>query len=281
MQQTDVVRRFLFPPHEDAAVAIQPRVDALDDPPSRTVSAAALRPLFTPRANVRRVASAAGRAANGIGVVAFVAAEMLFAPPTWPRSRDGDAVKSGISESLIMHVGASHRQTDRHAAPVGEHRPLHAALTAIGRVSSGFFPHPAVPSSSLRPDSAIARRFHADHRSVSTAISTVDRRRPEPSTLGSTDGPCCRSRSTSGRPSIGNQCAARNRCRSSPAVGSLAAVRHVAIGGNGARDAECVARMRPTATNYIREIRPSRESPPCYAKIPSTDLSTCVTVHWF
>jgi len=107
MQQGDVVCRFLFPPHENAAIAVQPRVDTLDDPASRTVSAAALRLLFAPRADVWRVA-AAGRAANGIGVVAFVTAEMLLASAARSRSWDGDAIESGFDESLIMHIGAGH-----------------------------------------------------------------------------------------------------------------------------------------------------------------------------
>ena len=73
MQQANVVRCSFLPPHKNAAVAVQPRVDALDDPAARAMSAAALGLFFTARADVWRVASAAGRAANGFGVVPFVA----------------------------------------------------------------------------------------------------------------------------------------------------------------------------------------------------------------
>jgi hypothetical protein len=43
----------------------------------------------------------------------------------------------------------------------------------------------------------------------------------------------------------------------------LAVVRHAAIACTWVRAAECAAKMHPTSTNYIHEIRSSRESPPC------------------
>jgi hypothetical protein len=267
MQQADVVRRFLLPPHENPAVAVQPGVNALDNPAARAISAAALRLFFAARADVWRIASPAGRAANGSGVVPFVAAEMLLAPASRSWASNGDTIERRLDESLIMHIGASNRHADRHAASVGEHRPFHPKFAAIGRVFPGFFPRPVAPWSAPRRGSAIPRRYHAGRRSVSTATSRADGRHPTPSTLGNSDGWCCRSRTPWARPSIGNQCEAHNRCRSSPPADSPAAVRHAASAGIWAIAAECAARTRPTSANYSRGTPFSRENPPCQARI--------------
>ena len=136
MQKTDVVRRFLFPAHEDAAVAVQPRVDTLDDPASRLVPVAALRLLFASRADVRRVATASGGTTDGFGVVAFVPAEMLFAPAARTRPRDGDAVESGFDEFLIVNVAPA------TANPMGMPRASVSTdrFTPSLPRSVGFFP---------------------------------------------------------------------------------------------------------------------------------------------
>ncbi len=267
MQQADVVFRFLLPPHEDAAVAVQPRVDALDNPALRTVPAAALRLFLTARTDVRGVASSSGCTANGFGVIALVPAEMLFTPVSWSRPGDGNTIESGINESLIMHIGASHGQADRHASPVGKHRPFHAEFTAIRRVFPRFFPRPAAPSSAPRPDSATAKRCHAERRSVPTATSTVGGRHPAPSTLESSDGSCCRSRNTWARLSTGNQCAAHSRCHSLLAATSPVAVRRVEKLGTWATAAECAAKTHPTSTNSNRETPSSRDNPPCQTEV--------------
>jgi hypothetical protein len=269
MQQANVVRRFLLPPHENAAVAVQPRVNPLDDPAACAISAAALHLLFAARADVWRVASATGRATNSVGIVALVAAEMLLAPAAGPWAWHRNAIERGVDESLIMHIGAGHRQANRHAASVGEHRPLHAQFAAIGRVFPGFFPHPAAPWFAPRLSFAIATRCRAGHHSVSIATSTIGEEHPVPSTLGSTDGSCCPIRSISAQPSTGNRCAIRNRCRSSPAASLPAAVRQADNSGTWATAAECAAKTHPTSTNYNHETLSSRKNPPCEVEIPS------------
>lgn len=269
MEQADVVRRFLFPAHENAAVAVQPRVNPLDDPAACAISAAALCLFFAARADVWRVASATDGATNSVGIVALVAAEMLLVPAAGPWARHRNAIERGFDESLIMHIGAGHRQANRHAASVGEHRPLHAEFAAIGGVFPGFFPHPAAPWFAPRLSFAIAKRCRAGHHSVSIVTSTVGEKHPAPSTLGSTDGSCCRSRSTSARPSTGNRCAVRNRCRSSLAANSPAAVRQADNSGTWATAAECAAKTHPTSTNYNHETLSSRKNPPCQVEILS------------
>jgi hypothetical protein len=267
MQQSDVVRRFLLPPHENAAGAVQPRVDALDDPPPRTVPTTALCLFLATRTNMGRVASSPGCAANGFGVIAFVAAEILFAPATWSGPWNRNAVKSGLDKSLIVHVGTSHSQADGHASPVGQHRSFHPKLTAIRWVFPGFFPRPAAPLSAPRPGSANAKRCPAERRIVATVTSTVGGRYPAPSTLGSSDGSCCRRRNTLARPSTGNPCAAHSRYHSLPAASSPAAVRRAEKLGTWVTAAEYAAKTHPTTTNYNHGIPSSRENPPCQAEI--------------
>ena len=115
MQQSNVVRSFLFPPHQDAAVAIHPGMDAFYDPTSRARPTTALDLFLAAGTDVRSVASMAGGATNGIGIVTLVAAEMLLAPSarSWPRH--WNAVQRGFDESLVMDVGTRHRQANGHA----------------------------------------------------------------------------------------------------------------------------------------------------------------------
>ena len=155
MQQGFIVGGFLFPPHEDAAVAIEPRRDALDNP---TPGALALHLLFglffAPRPDVRHVATAADPLTDRLTVVAFVEAQM----PSATRSlgaANRNAVERLVEKFLVVSIGPAHRQTDRYAAAVGENRPLNAQLTAIGRVFAGFFPRPAAPWSSSHRRSTV------------------------------------------------------------------------------------------------------------------------------
>jgi hypothetical protein len=281
MQQGNVVRSFLFPPHQDAAITIHPGMDAFYDPASRASPTAALSLFLAAGADMRSVASMAGSAANGVGVVTLVAAEMLFAPSAWSWPRHGNAVEGRFDESLVMDVGTRHRQADGHAAGVGQDRPLDPQLTSIGGVFPGFFPRPAAPWSAPRPDSAIAMQCHAGHRNVATCASTTQRTRRVASIPGNSDGLCFPCRNSSAPPSTDIQCAGRRRYHSSPAVGSPAADRPSAIVSNWARAAECAARTHPASANYNHETPSSRKSPPCETTTCSTDFFTCTSVYKF
>lgn len=140
MQQADVVRRFLLPPHKNAAVAVQPGVNPLNDPTACAMSALALRLFLTAGADVWRVTPATGRAANGLGVITFVAAEMLLASAIRSRTPNRNTIERGFNKPLIMHISTGHRHANRHAATISQHRPLHAEFATIRRVFPGFFP---------------------------------------------------------------------------------------------------------------------------------------------
>src|SRR5829696_8561114 len=80
MQQSLIVSGFLFPPHEDAAVAIEPRSDAFDNPATGTLAPHSLFGLLlASRSDVRHIAAAAEPLPDRLAVVAFVEAQM---PPT-------------------------------------------------------------------------------------------------------------------------------------------------------------------------------------------------------
>ena len=67
MQEADVVRRFLFPADQDAAILVEPRVDAFHNPAARTRPAATLLFLFAAGTDVRGIAATAGGPTNSFG----------------------------------------------------------------------------------------------------------------------------------------------------------------------------------------------------------------------
>ena len=96
MQQSLIVVGFLFPPHEDAAVAVEPRSDALDHPAPGALAPHALFGLFlAPRADVRHVAAAAESLAERLAIVALVEAQML---PTARSLGRGNGRLSSVSK---------------------------------------------------------------------------------------------------------------------------------------------------------------------------------------
>src|SRR5688572_8767704 len=148
MQQSFIIGGFLFPSHEDAAVSVKPRRDTLDHPtPGALAPHALFGLLLAPRADVRHVAVTAELLANRVAIVALVEAQMSSTPRS-RRARNRNAEERRGKKLLVVCIGAADRQTDRHAAAVGENRPFDAQLTAIGGVFAGFFPRPAAPWSS-------------------------------------------------------------------------------------------------------------------------------------
>ena len=263
MQQGFVVSGFLFPPHEDAAVAIEPRRDAFDNPTSGTLAQHALFGLLlAPRANVRHIAPATDPPTDRFAVVTFVEAQML---PTAGAlgARQRDAIERIEEKFLVVGVGAADRKTKRHAAAVGENRPLDSQLTAIGRVFAGFFPRPAVPWSSNHRRSANSNRCLAGDRSARAFSATPCQTRPARSTLESSDARCCRCRTRVAVPSTDSPCGAHRRCRSSPAADWPAVDHLVANSHTWVTTEQSDAKMHRTSANSIHETPSSPAPPPC------------------
>ena len=236
MQQADVVFRFLLPPHQNAAVAVQPGVNPLDDPATGSMAAAELCLFFAARADVGRVTAATGVEPNGFGIVGFVGARCCLRRPAGRGRRTG----------MLVSVASTRRRSctlaPATAKPMGMPRPsvsIDRFTPSLPR-SVGFFRFFSPPSGALvlpRPDSANAKRCRAARRSDSIDCATVGERRLPPSSLESNDGQCCRNQSRWGPLSIGTRCGGHSRCRSSPAAGLLAAALRVGgaryLGNNG------------------------------------------------
>src|SRR5271165_4949699 len=112
MQQGNVVCGFFLPPHQDAPEAVHPRVDALDDPPSRAMSVATLPLLLAARADVRRISAATRLAAHRVRVVGFIRTKMVLASASRSWSGNRNAIERFLDQTPVMHVGAGNRQTD-------------------------------------------------------------------------------------------------------------------------------------------------------------------------
>src|SRR6187401_436778 len=177
MQESQIVSDLLFPADQQASCAVDPRVRSLDDPSSR-LAAAACRAgcVFAFAGNVTDVAPSFGRTPDGLGVVAFVSAEMLFLARRGVRTAERNAGQCFMNQLLIVHISAGNGHANRHASPVGEHRTLDPKFAPIGRVFPGFFPHPAAPWSSPRPNSAIATQCLAGSRTPPAPRATVSQK---------------------------------------------------------------------------------------------------------
>jgi hypothetical protein len=79
LEQREVVLLLLGPADEDRAVAVEPRVGGLDDPPPRPPAGGARLEvdLLAARADVRRVAVSDDELADRVGVVGAVEAQPL------------------------------------------------------------------------------------------------------------------------------------------------------------------------------------------------------------
>ena len=82
MDEAQVILDFLFPPHQQAAGAIGPRMSRFDDPAPGAVPFAAPASLFVAAANVRLVAAAPRDGQRRLTEVTLVEAQMLPAAST-------------------------------------------------------------------------------------------------------------------------------------------------------------------------------------------------------
>lgn len=150
--------------------------------------------------------------ANVLGVIAFVETDVLVATRGWLRTFDGNAVERCFKKFDVVRIGTTDFNTQRHATTVGKHRPLGSQLASIGRVFPSFFPHPAATSSSPRPRFASSTRCLEVRHTPRAMLSTVGKKRPVWSTLGSNDAKCFRNRTRGARLSTGIPCAVRRKC---------------------------------------------------------------------
>ena len=137
MQQGLIVSGFLFPPHEDAAVAVEPRGNALDNPPSSALAPHSFFGLFlAPRPDMRHIAAAAKPLADRFAVVALVEAQML------PPARSMGASAAGGCRALPQEASGRARWRRRSPEPSGTPRRSERIdrLTPSLPRSVGFLP---------------------------------------------------------------------------------------------------------------------------------------------
>src|SRR5579872_1062065 len=217
MQETQIIRGFLFPANQQASRAVGPRVRSFHNPSAR----------FTPFAsrhcgtlafarNVRDVLSTLSGAPYRLRVVPLIRAKMLLVAPFRRWTFYGDAFECCCDQLLIVHIRTRDGHSDGNPRAVCQHRALDTQLASICRVFPGFFPHPVAPWSSPRLNSATSSRFpstrHTPPRHAATAFRT---RRVEP-IPENTRGGRCSTRTVRASHSTGNLYATRREYQSSP-----------------------------------------------------------------
>jgi hypothetical protein len=143
MNEAEVIAGSFHPPHEQAAVAIEPRSCALDDPTAGAFALRALRSdFFAARFDMWLVTTPTQTLAVRFAVVAEIAAQILATTAPRRGPAHGNAIERFEEQLHVMRVRAAYGHADGHAAAVGEDRALDAQLTAIGGISAGFFSPP-------------------------------------------------------------------------------------------------------------------------------------------
>jgi hypothetical protein len=139
-----VVLGLLRPADQEAAVAVEPLVGALDDPAAGAVVGLAPKRLgfLAARADVRGEAELADQLADDRVVVALVEAEALRPAPGRLRALDRNRCDRRLEQLLVVAVGAVVRYPERDAAGVDKERALRPFLA----LSVGFGPVLAPPS---------------------------------------------------------------------------------------------------------------------------------------
>lgn len=263
MEESLVIFRLLLPTNENSSKAIHPGVESFDDP---TPSAAAVQAfgvlLVATGLDVRDIAPSASFSTDNVRIESLIAAKMLRTARGRTGAAKRNAIKRGAEELLIVSVRAIHRQAQRHAPAIGQHRALNTRLAPIRRVWPGFFPRPREPWWSRRPDFAISIGCHGVRRIVASSTSTTDGMRRNAPILGSSDATCCRKQTPSERLSTGSRCEGCKKCRRQLSANLLAGDRPWGKCGIWAKTTACVPTDRREYANSNSFVRRTCRNPP-------------------
>ena len=201
--------------------------------------------LFASRLDVRDVVASRQRALEVFRVVSFIRTHVLWASRSWLRTVYKNAAQSWQSQSEVVSIGRTDRDSQHNSANVGEQRAFGAQLTPISRIWAGFFPLQAVPWSSRCQAFAIANRFLVACHIQPILASTTCGTRYIRTTLENSDANCFQNRIGTEPLSTGSQFASRSRYRWRPFVRPRA-VGHPSGCGDG-EESTCgyVATMHP------------------------------------
>jgi len=191
MKQSQLIRRLLFPPRQDAAEPVHPTVRPFDHPTPGLEAGLALDRLgfLAPSFDVGGISEFLHQVADPIVVVSFVQAHALRMIPRRLGTFDGHALQGGFHHFGVVPVGTVNRQSNRNSRSFGQHATFDAVFGSIRGVGAGFFPRPTGPWSSRRPSTAKTSRCLSVRRTpvgLGPRASEKPRRR---SISGTTDGP--------------------------------------------------------------------------------------------
>src|SRR5580658_6759068 len=215
MQQSQIVRDFLFPADQQTSCAIEPRMSAFDFPAtSFSAAVLGLRKLVGLARHVRHIAAFANLAVDRPAGVAFVEAEVVRLLSRWLGTLNRDSVQRLAQQFLVRHIGAFDGNGQRHTTAVDERRTFHAQLATIRRVFPGFFPRPAALWSSPHPSSATPNQYLSVRRTRSKRVATAPQTHRIPPTPGNRRESRCQSRTAWASLSTASRWPARKKCRS-------------------------------------------------------------------
>src|SRR5512143_128553 len=229
MKKSEIVRRLLFPAHEEAAKAIHPTMTALHHPSARSLTGLTgeILGLRTARPNMSRETELLQASSHLIIVVALVQAQALrlvvcrFWPP------DHEALESGPHPFHIVAVRPIDHQADRNALSLCQQTALDAALAPVGGVRSCLFPPQGGLWPSPHPYSTMTNRCRATHRNVRRRLARALETRQPPPARKNDHGPWIWRTTESGSgPPTGSPCAARRKWHPRTGDRVSAGVRH-------------------------------------------------------
>src|SRR5262249_7892380 len=214
MQKGERVFRLFVPTHQDTPKPVHPAMRAFDHP------APCFEPRFaleffgfcTPRKDMRREPKFCQDIAHFLIAVAFVQTHALRVCHRGCRALDHEAVERRPHQFHIMPIGPIHRHPQRHAVALGQQAALDAAVGAVGRIGTSFFPLRGALWSWRHPCSARPSQCLATRQTGPLLLSRGLRKRPLRPMPESDHGPWIWhiTRSAAGRP-IGSPCGARRK----------------------------------------------------------------------
>jgi hypothetical protein len=128
-----------FPPHEQRAKAVVPRVRSLNDPTSRLATYPANEWRLPAATNVRSNSASAKCWSDVRVVIALVEADVFGATRT-ARAAQRDGVQHGAEHRAVGDVGTGDQCGEWHAAPVGQNVPFYATFRPVRRVGPSEVP---------------------------------------------------------------------------------------------------------------------------------------------
>lgn len=274
MQHCQIIVGFLFPADKEPTKAIGPRMRALNYP-SSCLEARILLPLhyfLSAGLDVRPIMPPLKKLANVLRVVAFIEADVLTSATGRLRPVDRNAVEGFLQKFNVVRIRAAHFHAQRHAATIGEQRPLGSEFAPIGRVFPGFFPHPEATWSSLRRRFASSTECLVVRRTQVAPPSTACERRRPPPLVGNNGGGCSRTRILLEPPSTDSRSATHRRCRWQPFSNHNEVALPGGSLGNAATTAASVAKVHPGDAKRTASVSLPLESPPCWHKMSEKSL---------